>query len=134
MQNITFNPWKKINSLTRNNLWIFECYYPDGTLKWREVIKNLVVDEGLYHSLDVIFKGGTAYSNWYVGIFEDDKVPVAGWDYAGIDTDQTEFTPYDEATRPQWSPGAITTLSLTDEVTFTASTGANTTIYGAFLG
>ena len=133
MQNVTFNPWKKINSLTRNNLWIFECYYPDGTLKWKEVIKNIVVDDGLYHSLDVIFMGGTAYSDWYVSLFSSDSTPDNTWDYAGINTDQTEFTSYDEVTRQQWSPASIVTLQLVDEVTFTASVGVDTTIYGAFV-
>jgi hypothetical protein len=130
--NITFNPWSKRNSM-KNNIWIFECFYPDGSLKWKEVVNNIVVDEGLYHSLDVIFMAGTAYSNWYVALFNTDSTPAAGWDYAGINTDQTEFTSYDEATRQQWSPSAIVTLSLSDEVSFTASTGVNTTLYGAFL-
>ena len=128
----TFHPWKKRNSL-HNNWWKYECFYPDGTLKWREIVPNIVVDEGLYYSLDTNFMGGTAYSSWYVAIFNTDSTPVAGWDYVGINTDQTEFTSYDEATRPHWNPASIVTLSLTDEVTFTASTGANTTLYGSYV-
>lgn len=139
MQNVTFNPWEskivpvKRNSLQYNNWWKFECFYADGTLKWREIVPNLVVDEGLYYSLDVSFMDGTKYTSWYVALYEDDVSPVAGWDYAGITTDQDEFTEYDESTRPLWDPSAITSLSLTDEVTFTASTGANTTIYGSYV-
>lgn len=120
------------NSLC-NNFWKFECFYPNGSLKWTEFIPNIVVDEGLEHSLDVVFLGGTAYSSWYVGLFNSDSTPAADWDYAGINTDQTEFTSYDETTRQQWNPASIVSLALSDEVTFTASTGVNTTLYGSFL-
>jgi hypothetical protein len=122
----------KKNSLARN-LWIFECKRADGSLKWKEVIYNLVVDEGLYYALDVNFMGGTTYSNWYVALYNTDSTPVSTWDYAGINSDQTEFTSYDEVTRPQWSPASIVTLSLSAQVTFTASTGVNTTLYGAYV-
>lgn len=124
---------KKPNSLRGNNWWHYRCYRADGSLKWEEKIPNLVVDEGLYLSLDVIFMDGTKSTSWYVALFNSDSTPVAGWDYAGIGTDQTEFTSYDETTRPNWNPSAITSLSLTDEVTFTASTGVNTTLYGSYL-
>ena len=130
----TFHPYKKhIGSLTKNNFWKFTCRYPDGSIKWEEVIKNLVVDEGLYYSLDTGFMAGTQYSSWYVGLFSSNSTPVNTWDYAGINTDQTEFTNYDETTRQQWSPVSIVSLALSDEVSFTASTGVNTTLYGAFL-
>ena len=122
----------KKNSLT-NNWWIFECKRADGSVKWREVIHNLVVDEGLYYALDVNFMGGTTYTNWYIALYNTDSTPVNTWDYAGINTDQTEFTSYDEVTRCQWSPVSIVTLSLSAQVTFTASTGVNTTLYGAYV-
>ena len=133
MQKITFNPYpKRINSLT-NNWWKFECYSAEGELRWREIVHNIVVDEGLYYSLDAVFMGATTYSSWYVGLFNTDSTPASTWDYAGINTDQTEFTSYDESTRPQWSPSSIVTLALSDEVSFTASTSVNTTLYGSFL-
>jgi hypothetical protein len=127
------NSIKKLNSLQHNNWWHYKCYRADGSLKWEEKIRNRVVDEGLYHSLDVIFMSGTAYGSWYVALFNSDSTPAAGWDYAGIGTDQTEFTSYDETTRPNWNPSSIVTLALSDEVTFTASTGANTTLYGSYV-
>ena len=117
----------------RNNWWKFECFYPNGQLKWVEVIPNIVVDEGIDHSLDVIFLGGTAYSSWYVALFNSDSTPAATWDYAGIGTDQTEFTDYDETARPTWNPGSISNHTLTDQVSFTASTGVSTTIYGSYV-
>lgn len=116
-----------------NNWWKFECLRADGSLKWVEIIPNIVVNEGLDHALDIIFLGGTAYSTWYVGLFSSDSTPAATWDYAGIGTDQTEFTDYDEATRPQWNPLTITSHALSDEVSFTASTGVSATLYGSYV-
>ena len=134
MQNVTFTPWKrkKRNSLS-NNWWKFECFYPNGQLKWTEIIHNIVVDEGLQHALEVLFLGATQYSNWYVELYESDSTPDADWAYATIGTDQTPFEDYDEVTRPQWTPSAVSNLALTEFVAFTASTGVNTTLYGGYV-
>lgn len=48
--------------------FLVECFDRDGNLKWKETIKNLVTDDGLDYILNVAFKGGAAYSNWYVGL------------------------------------------------------------------
>lgn len=120
------------NKLSRN-LWVFECFDRNGLLKWTEVIPNIVVDEGLYYSLDASFMGATTYTDWYIALFSSNSVPVAGWDYAGIGTDQTEFVDYDEVTRPQWSPVSIVNLALSATGAFTASTGVNTTVYGSYI-
>lgn len=138
MEKITFNSWdfetvEKIRNSLQKNIWKFKCYYSTGELKWEEIIPNIVVDEGLNHALDILFLSGTQYADWYVALFNTDSTPANTWDYAGINTDQTEFTSYDETARPQWNPASIVGLSLTDDVTFTASTGVNTTLYGAYL-
>jgi hypothetical protein len=59
-----------------------ECYDADGNFKWKETIKNLVTNEGLEHVLDVVFKNGTNYTSWYVGLKNDDGTPL-GTDAAG---------------------------------------------------
>lgn len=120
------------NSLGRN-IWKFDCYYANGQLKWQEIIPNLVVDEGLEHALEVIFLSGTPYADWYIELFNSDSTPADSWTYANIGTDQTPFEDYDEVTRPEWSPASVSNLSLTASVSFTASAGVNTTIYGAYV-
>ena len=48
--------------------FLVECFDIDGNLKWKETIKNLVTDQGLEYVLNSGFKGGTAYSSWFVGL------------------------------------------------------------------
>jgi len=133
------------------NIWNFECgnYVDiDGAIiqdwrdyigpmtwvpKWKQVIHNLVVNEGLDDVLDVVFKGGTAVSTWYIAIFSSDSTPAAGWTYA-VPT-YTEFTNYDESTREEWVEGSISSQSLDNSGTpaeFTCTSGTNT-IYGASM-
>ena len=124
---------KKRNSLHKN-WWRVKCFNSDKTvLKWEEFVSNIVVDEGLYYALDVMFMSGSAYSSWYVALFNSDDTPADDWVYAQIGTDMDEFTDYDEATRPAWTPSAIVSNSLVAQVEFTASTGVDTTIYGAYI-
>jgi hypothetical protein len=133
------------------NIWNFECgnYVDyDGAVisdwrdylgpmtwvpKWKEVKHNLVVNEGLDDVLDVVFKGGTAVTTWYIAIFSSDSTPAAGWTYAT--PTYTEFTNYDESTREEWVEGTISSQSLDNSGTpaeFTCTSGTNT-IYGASM-
>jgi hypothetical protein len=122
------------------NIWSFECgryvimngkrtFVP----KWKEVIHNLVVNEGLDDVLDVYFKSGTQSATWYIAIFSSDSTPAAGWTYATPVC--TEFTNYDETTREEWVEGSISSQSLDNSASpaeFTCTSGTNT-IYGAFM-
>jgi len=95
---------------------------------------NLVVNEGLDHILDVLFKGGTQVDPWYVLIFEGDYTPVAGDTMSGFPAAATESTAYDEATRQEFVESAISGQSLDNtasRATFTIN--ATKTIYGAAL-
>lgn len=133
------------------NIWNFECGQyvdPNGVVipdwrdyvgemiwvpKWKEVIHNLVVNEGLDDVLDVYFKSGSQSATWYIAIFSSDSTPAAGWTYATPVC--TEFTNYDESTREEWVEGSISSQSLDNSGTpaeFTCTSGTNT-IYGAFF-
>lgn len=95
---------------------------------------NLVVNEGLTHILDVLFKGGTQVDPWYVLIFEGDYTPVAGDTMATFPGSATESTAYDEATRQEFVESAIASQSLDNSAsraTFTIN--ATKTIYGAAM-
>ena len=119
------------------NVWDFECgnYNENGLWvpKWKEVIHNLVVNEGLADVLDVYFKSGTQSATWYIAIFGSDSTPAATWTYAVPVC--TEFTNYDESTREEWVEGSITAQTLDNSASpaeFTCTSGTNT-IYGAML-
>lgn len=114
-----------------SSIWQWE-HFRDGKLidKWEE--KNLVTNEGLDHVLDVAFSGGTQITSWYVTIFENDHTPAAGNTYATPGF--TESTAYDEATRPAWTDGGVSSQSVDNSASKASFTiNATKTIYGAAL-
>ena len=99
---------------------------------WEE--KNRVVNEGLNSLLDVQLGAGSQLTTWYVGLFEGNFTPAAEDTAANIASNATESTAYDEATRPAWSPAAVSSQTITNsasKATFTMNAGKS--IYGAFL-
>jgi len=112
--------------------WEIVCRRPDGTVKWTERVKNLVVNEGLDAILDIMFHAATQITTWYVAIFESDTTILATHTYAV--PGYTESTAYDEATRPEYNEAAASSQSITNsanKATFTMN--ATKTIYGAAL-
>lgn len=101
---------------------------------WEE--KNLVVDEGLNHLLNVELGVTAKEANWYVGIFQGNATPISTWDAAQVASvgQADECVTYTEANRPLWQRDVASSQSITNATTkaeFTMSAGA--TIYGAFL-
>ena len=113
--------------------WMWECYGPDGVLKWREEYDNLVVTLGRNALLDNTFNAAAVAVTWYVGL-KNTGTPAAA-DSMGSHATWTENTTYDEASRPAWtkngaaSAGAMSNSS--SKAVFTMS--GTTTIYGGFL-
>lgn len=106
-------------------------------IKWKEYIFNLIVYQALDDVLDVYLSGGTAYGTHYVFLYENDVTPGNTWVYSQGGSGGSvwdEFTAYDEAARPTWAEAGVSSRVITNSATpatFTASTGADTTIYGA---
>ena len=95
---------------------------------------NLVVNEGLNATLNVMFNGVTQIGTWYVGLFEGNYTPVSTVTAATITAAATECIAYNEVVRQQYVAVASTAQSMTNSVskaTFTFN--ATKTIYGAFL-
>ena len=106
----------------------------NGEIIFKESIENLVVDEGLTHMLDVLFKAGTQISAWYLGIFEANYTPASDDTAANIAARCTESTAYVEAARQTFTSGAISSNSVDNtaaRATFTIN--ATKTMYGVFL-
>lgn len=102
---------------------------------WQE--PNLVVDEGLNYALDVAFSGGSASTNWYIGIFKNNYTPLAAnvaatFPGAGVANEAT--TEYSEATRPAWTEAGVSAKTITNSASPAVFTFTGTvSIYGAFL-
>lgn len=114
--------------------WVVECRGRDGNLKWREVIHNLVVDEGLDYLLDAGLAGGSQTTTWYLGLTEASPSPAAGDDMSSH-AGWVENENYDEATRQTWTPGSVSSQSVDNSASkaeFTMDTDSDT-VGGCFL-
>lgn len=110
-----------------------ECYGPDGKLKWNEQFFNIVVNEGLNHTLDTEIGAGTQVTQWYVGL-TDGTPTVAASDTMASHPGWTEITAYDEANRQDLTVAAASGQSITNaasKAVFTINSGV--TIGGAFI-
>ena len=109
-----------------------ECVGADGKLKWVEEFDNLVVNVGLDDALDKYFKGSAYTATHYVGLkgtgaaaAGDTMASHAGW---------AEITPYSDATRPAFTPGAVAAQSVDNSASKASfSINATATVFGAFL-
>lgn len=121
-----------IGSIKPRNEYIIECIGPTGNLKWREGGKNLVVNEGLDHSLSIITVTANV-SAWYVGLTAT-AASFADSDTLASHSGWAEITPY-TGDRQAFVAGSISSQSV-DNSASPASfsvTNAATTVGGAFM-
>lgn len=100
--------------------------------------KNMVVNEGLDHILDVAFSGGSQITTWYVGINKTAHTVVAtdvASTYAGSGVaDEVSTSEVDETVRQTWTEAGVSSQSITNSASpasYTASGALN--VNGAFL-
>jgi len=115
-------------------VWEIECRGPDGRLKWRERIDNLVVNEGLDELLNATLAGQGDTTTWYVGLLASSPSPAAGW--TKTEVGGADFVAYTEATLQTWTPnGAASGQSVTNsssKAQFSINADSQT-IGGAYL-
>lgn len=112
--------------------YVVECIGPDGKLKWRDTIKNLVTDAGANDNLDKYLAGSGYTAAWYLGLVNsspsfnaaDTMASHAGW---------TENTNYSNSTRVAPSFGSASSRSkAASAAAFNINSNAQT-IAGCFL-
>jgi hypothetical protein len=109
-----------------------ECRDQCGNLKWSERIHNLITNEGLDHTLNILLHGATQITTWYCTLFESNTTILATHTYAV--PGYTECTAYDEATRPAYNEAAASSQSITNSSNKAVFTISGTkTIYGAAI-
>jgi hypothetical protein len=113
---------------------VFEvvCYNPDGVEKWRDTAKNVVVNWGLNHILDVVLHNSTQTTKWYVGL--KNSGAVSSTDTLATHAAWTENSNY-TGDRKEFNEAAATNQSITNsanKATFGIDTNSQT-IAGAFL-
>lgn len=100
-----------------------------------EICENLVVDEGLDYILACSVGATSVISSWYIAPFSGDVTVQSTWTASNFTGNATEWTGYDEATRPAWSRGSVASGgvdSFASKATFTSSGDAQV-VRGAAL-
>lgn len=105
-----------------------------GQVIEREVVHNLMPEQGRNHVVGVTIKGVTQVPTWYIGLFEGNYTPVDADTAAGFPAAATECTAYAPSTRVEFNEGTVVAGSADNtanraEFTFTSAK----TVYGAFM-
>jgi hypothetical protein len=96
--------------------------------------KNLITNEGLTATLNIMLGGGTQITTWYIALFTGNYTPVATDTAASLPGNSTEATGYTGGSRPQFQPAAAASQSITNSASKASYTfNATQTIYGAFM-
>jgi hypothetical protein len=106
-----------------------------GIVRESEVVKNLMPMEGITHMQNVLLKGGSQVSNWYIGLYEGNYTPVSGDTMADFPVSATEFDGYSEATRQLFvagTPALGVVDNVNNEAIFTFT--EDKIVYGGFIG
>lgn len=94
--------------------YTIECIDKDGNVKWTEVVHNIIPTEAQNYFITAAVTGGTRYSTWYIGIYENNYAPVAGDTMATFAASAAEVTTYDESVRQTFVPGAVASGLITN--------------------
>lgn len=112
--------------------YIIECFDRFGNLKWREVLENLVVTEGMNDILTKYYKGSGYNAAFYVGLKGAGSV-VAG-DVMNSHSGWTEVVAYSEGVRQTLTMGTASAASINNSAAkATFSMNGTYTVAGAFV-
>lgn len=114
--------------------YTFTLRHTDGSVEvWEET--NLLPQVAVDHIASLLRGAGASpISTWYVGIFENNYVPVSSVTAADLPGVVGECVAYSQATRPSWVNtynGVSVIDNLASKAVFTLT--ADKTLYGAFL-
>lgn len=102
-----------------------------------EKADNLVVDQGLNYILNASLLGQSVLTSFFLAPFNGNVTPAASLTAATFAATTTEFTNYDESTRPAYVPNGASTAKLASNSAapglITVAGGAQTAIYGCAL-
>jgi hypothetical protein len=121
------------NGIKLGGVFEVECFGRNGNPKWKDLAKNVVVNVGLDHILDVTLSGGTSKAtNWFVGLkgagtvsSADTLASHAGW---------TEVTPFSGASRVTYVEASASGQSVTNSANKASFAITSTaTVAGAML-
>lgn len=114
--------------------YTIECVDKHGNVKWTEEIHNIIPTEAQNYFITAALNGGTRYTTWYVGVYENNYAPTVSDTMATFAASAAEITVYDESARPVFTPGSVASGLVTNydapaEFTFNAAK----TVRGGFI-
>lgn len=123
-----------MNRLSLGGIFRVKCFDSSGKLRWEDTTKNMVVNVGLHHILDLVFSlgGASANANYYIGL--TDGTPVfAAADVMTSHAGWVEDANYTEGVRQEYVEvrSNLDVSNTASKATF--SINATTTIGGAFV-
>lgn len=117
-------------------VYVYECFDAEGNLKWSEREENIIPDVGRDYILTAALLSGTQLPNWYIGIYENVRVPLTGDTMTTLMADCGEITTYTSSgslrlalTPDALSAGVFSNLSNKAEFVFTSAK----TVRGGFI-
>lgn len=128
------SPRKLIEAARFGGHWEVVCRDKDGNEKWRDTIKNIVVNAGLNYLLDAGISAATQITSWFLLLLSASPT-VAAADTMSSHSGWTEITAYDESTRQAYVDAGVSSQQLTNAASpavFTISANG-TNIGGAGL-
>jgi hypothetical protein len=123
-------------SLGVGGYFTVECYDADGVKRWEERAKNGVSNAALNDLLNVYLRNTSQTAAWYLGLVDNASyTSFAPGDTMSSHSGWIENTNYSGATRPQWSPAAAASQSVSNTTTvdFAMNPGSAVTIRGLFV-
>ena len=120
------------NRIKLGGIFDILCRDKFGKEKWQDRAKNIVVNVGLDHILDVIFSGTSKATNWFVGLKGSGTVSSA--DTLASHAGWTELTPFSGASRVTYVEASASGQSITNSANKASfSITSTATVAGAML-
>jgi len=120
------------NAMRIGGIFEVDCFDKFGNRKWSDVAKNLVVNEGLNHILNVQFHGTTQVGTWYVGLKKAGTPATA--DTLASHGSWTEATGFTTGLRKEYTEATASGKSITNSASKASyAISATATIAGAFV-
>lgn len=114
--------------------WDVECINPDGSVAWKERVKNGVVNTALNDLIQVYLASGTQKTAWSIGLIDNNGYSaIAASDTIASHSGWAESTAYSETTRQTWTPGAVSNQQVSNPTPATFTANGSVTIQGFFL-
>lgn len=128
-------PSSSLEQAVAQGRYTVECRSADGSLKWSELVDNLVTTSGKNDALDKYLSGSGYTAAWYLGLIGSSGYGVgpALADTAAAHAGWVEDQSYTQGTRPaaSFASASAGSKALSAAAAFTLN--ANVTIKGCFL-